>query len=152
MLCRLHINELAVVRNCHHHPVTVHIAHGSSKREILNLVLVVHTEEDHRTPELEVVLYLVVVPLTVNLYHQLVQRVVIALSHLQRIPGITALHLPLQPHLLGLFVKGLLLSGILHLEKQPLLRQFLYRSCHNCAQNYYIFCELPKKTVTLQPE
>ena len=69
MLCRLHINELAVVRNSHHHPVTVHIAHGSSKREILDLVLVVHAEEGHRTPELEVVLYLVVVTLTVYLHH-----------------------------------------------------------------------------------
>jgi hypothetical protein len=66
-------------------------------------------------------LYLILAAQAEHLYHQLVQRVVVALSHPQRPPGITTLHLPLQPHLLGLLAESLLLRLILQLEQQPLL-------------------------------
>jgi hypothetical protein len=66
-------------------------------------------------------LYLIFAALTEYLYHQLVQRVVVALSHPQRPPGITTLHLPLQSHLLGLLAESLFLSSVLHLEQQFLL-------------------------------
>ena len=74
-------------------------------------------------------LYLVIT-LTEHLYHQLIERIIVALSHLQGIPGITTLHLPHQSHFLGLFAEGILLGGILHLEQQPLLLECLYRCSH----------------------
>ena len=116
----LHINQLSIVRHRHHHPVTSHIADGSRKVEVLDLVLAIHTEEGHRSAELEIMFNLLVT-LPEHLHHELVQRVIVALPHLQRIPGITTLHLPLQSHLLGLLTERLFLSGILHLEQQFLL-------------------------------
>ena len=74
-------------------------------------------------------LYLIVA-LTEHLDHELVEGVIVTLAHLQGIPGITTLHLPHQPHLLGLLAEGILLCGILHLEQQPLLLECLYRCSH----------------------
>ena len=138
--CSLHVNELSVVRHGHHHLVAVDIADGSRKVEVSDLPLLVDAEEGHRPAELEVMLYLVILALTVHLHDELVQRVIVAFAHPHGIPGIAALHLPLQPRCLGLLAKGLLLSGILHLEQQPLLLQCQYRRSllisHNCVQRY----------------
>ena len=71
-----------------------------------------------------------VITLTEHLYHQLIERVIVALAHLQGVPGITTLHLPHQSHLLGLFTEGILLGSILHLEQQPLLLECLYCCSH----------------------
>ena len=90
------------------------------------------SKEYHGFPELEVMFYLLVA-LAEHLYHQLVQGIIIAFAHLQGIPGITALHLPLQPHLFGLLTEGFLLGLILHLEQQPLLLE-----CQN-GRNLLIF-------------
>ena len=149
VLCPLHVYQMPVVRHSHHHTVSVDIADGSRKVEILNLILVVNAEKGHGPPELEVVFYLVVVTLPEHLHHQLVQRVIVAPAHLQRIPCITALHLPLQTHLLGLLAKGLLLSLILQLEQQSLLLKRQYRRVllisHELAAKIIFFLDISTK-------
>ena len=146
MLSRLHVDELTIVRHSHHHPVTIDIADGARKVEIADLrrtriarILINTSEKRHRPAELEIVLYLFVA-LSEHFHHELVQRVIVALAHLQRIPGIAAFHLPLQSHLLGLLAESLFLSRILHLEQQPLLLKRQYRRSllisHNRLQRY----------------
>ena len=146
MLSRLHVDELTIVRHSHHHPVTIDIADGARKVEIADLrrtriarILINTSEKCYRPAELEIVLYLLVA-LPEHFHHELVQRVIVALAHLQRIPGIAALHLPLQSHLLGLLAESLFLSRILHLEQQPLLLKRQYRRSllisHNRLQRY----------------
>ena len=117
----LHINQLPVVWHSHHHPVAIHVAHTGGKVEIFDLVLFIDTEKSHRSAKLKIMFYLIVVALTENFNHELVQRVIIAFAHFQRKPGITTFHLSLQAHRLGLLAKSLLLSLILQLEQQPLL-------------------------------
>ena len=76
-----------------------------------------YPEKGHWPSELEVVLYLIVVALAEYLHDELVERVVVALAHADGIPCITALHLPLQSHLLGLLAVGFLFCSVLHLEQ-----------------------------------
>ena len=121
MLCTLHVDELAVIRHGDNHPVAIHITHGARKRKVFDLWRTWRTrltsKESHRPSKLKIMLYVVVVILSEHLHHKLVQRVIIALPHLQRIPCITTLNLPLQPHLLGLFAESFLLRLILQLEQ-----------------------------------
>ena len=117
----LHVDQLSVVRHCHHHSVAIHVAHTGGEVEILDLVLFVDTEKGYRSAKLKIMLYLIVITLTENLDHELIQRVIIAFAHFQRKPGIATFHLSLQSHFLGLFAKSLLLGLILQLEQQPLL-------------------------------
>ena len=138
VLCPLHIDKLAVVRHSDHHPVAIDIADGACEIEVADGISgfpgcprssKIYAEKTDRSPEFEVMLYLVIT-LTEHLYHQLIERVIVALAHLQGVPGITTLHLPHQSHLLGLFAESILLGGILHLEQKPLLLECLYRCSH----------------------
>ena len=81
-------------------------------------------EEHHRTTELEVMLN-VRVSGAYHLNGQLVQRVVIAASHLDWPPRLTALHLSLNAYLLGLLAKGFLFGLILQLQQESLLLECL---------------------------
>ena len=128
----MHVDELTVVGNGNHHPVAIDITDRGGKIEVMNLILSVDTEEYHRLSELEVMFDLLIA-LAEHLHHQLVQGVIITSAHLQGIPGVTALHLPLQSHLFGLLTEGFLLGLILHLEQQPLLLK-----CQN-GRNILIF-------------
>ena len=83
------------------------------------------SKECHRPAVLEIMLYLIVIPLTEHLDDELVQRVIITLPHFKRIPGIAPFHFPLQTHLFGLLAEGILLGCIFHLEQQPLLLKCL---------------------------
>ena len=140
VLCALDINKLTVIRDSHHHPVAIDIAYGGGEGEIgypritrnsrvprIYRIFRITGKESHWSAEFEVMLYLIILALAMHLDHELVERVIVALPHFYRPPGITTFHLPLQPHLLGLFAVGFLLGLILHLEQQPLLLECQYR-------------------------
>ena len=124
ILRTLHIDNLSIIRHCHHHLVAIDVTDGSSKREIgyLRIALVfpriaLALKKSHRPAELEVMFYLVILALAMYLHHKLVQRVIVTLPHLHGPPGITTFHLPLQSHLFGLLAVGFLFGSILHLEQ-----------------------------------
>ena len=121
VFCPLHIDQLTVVGHDHNHSVALDIADCSGKGEVMDLFSAVDAEKDHRFTKLEVMLDLIVLALTEHLDYQLVQRVIVALTHAEGPPGITALHLPLQAHFLGLLAESLFLGLILQLEQKPLL-------------------------------
>ena len=77
-------------------------------------------KELNRSAEFEAVLN-IRIGLAHHLDSQLVQRVVIAASHLDWPPCIAAFHLPFYPDLFGLLTEGLLFSIILQLQQEALL-------------------------------
>ena len=114
----------------------------------MDLVFIIDAEEGNRASELEIIFDLIIV-LAKHLDHELVERVIIAIPHLQRIPGITPLHLPLQTHLFCLFAEGFLFCLILHLEQQTLLLKRQYGRnllmTHDRLQRYDIFVKNSRK-------
>ena len=82
---------------------------------ILNTLIILTREKHHCLAELEGMLD-VLVGCTENFNSQLIEGVVITLTHLQRIPRITSFDFPLNTHLLCLFAKSLLLRLILQFE------------------------------------
>ena len=112
--------QIAVIGDDAHHAVAIYIADGGSEGKVLDLAVLVLMEEHHRLAKLEC-MFDVLVGCTENLHHQLVERIIVALSHLQGPPRIAALHFPQNPHFFGLLAKRFLLGLILQLEQQPLL-------------------------------
>ena len=119
MVGALKCQQIAIVGNDAHHAVAIHIAHHSRKRQILDSgVLLRHTiagEKYDGFAKFEVVLD-VGIGSAHHLHSQLVERIIVALGDLQRIPSIATLYLPHHSHLFGLFAEGFFLGLILHLE------------------------------------
>ena len=77
VLCPLHIDKLAIVRHSDYHTVAIDIADGACEVEVADGISGfpgcprssgIHAEETDRSPEFEVMFYLVIA-LTEHLYH-----------------------------------------------------------------------------------
>ena len=119
----LQSNGIAFVRQDTYHSVTIYITHSTSEGQVFDslITLIILTRKKHHClAELEGMLD-VLVSSAEHLYHQLVEGVVITLTHLQGIPCITPFDLPFYACLFSLFAECLLLCLILQLEQQTLL-------------------------------
>jgi hypothetical protein len=124
----LQSDQVSVVGDDTHHTVSIHIGDGPREREVMESVTGIvgitgnsgstgySPEEDHRSPELEVMLNILVLRAK-DFNGELVQGIVITTSSLNRIPADATMNLPLAAHLLRLHTKLLLLGVVFHLQE-----------------------------------
>ena len=116
----------------YHHAVAIGITYGTRKVHVLyflgicllGICILCNGKKAYRTSKFEV-MFNVSVCCSVYLYSQLVERVVVAFAHVDRIPGIATLYLALHTDGFSLSAESFLLAVVFYFEQQPLLNEFM---------------------------
>ena len=116
----------------HHHAVVFYIVYCSHEIKIVQLASGQSREETYRTTVFKEMFYILIFA-TLYLYHELIERIVIATPQTDRIPTHATLYLAPYAHHFSLLLELLLLVIVLHLKQFILMLKIKYRRFYSVS-------------------